>query len=71
MSHDLATLTTLLVGIALTWLAQSTVLLVIGLLAGRLVRKSGPAVQSAVYRTTLAAVLKLGNNYLNRRHRNC
>ena len=57
MSHDLATLTTLLVGLALTWLAQSTVLLVIGLLAGRLVRKSGPAVQSAVYRTTLAAVL--------------
>ena len=56
MSHDLATLTTLLVGLALTWLAQSTVLLATGLLAGRLVRKSGPAVQSAVYRTTLAAV---------------
>ncbi|SIO61105.1 Signal transducer regulating beta-lactamase production, contains metallopeptidase domain [Singulisphaera sp. GP187] len=57
MSHDLATLTTLLMGLALTWLAQSTLLLGIGLLAGRLVRKSGPAVQSAVYRTTLAGVL--------------
>ncbi len=43
--------------LALTWLIQSTVLLVLGVLAGRLLRRSGPAVQSAVYRTTLAAVL--------------
>jgi beta-lactamase regulating signal transducer with metallopeptidase domain/protocatechuate 3,4-dioxygenase beta subunit len=57
MSHEFATLTTLLLGIALTWIVQSTVLLASGLLAGRLVRNSGPAVQSAVYRTTLAAVL--------------
>ena len=45
------------VEVALTWLTQSTVLLVLGLLAGRLLRKTGPAAQSSVYRTTLAAVL--------------
>ena len=44
-------------GLILTWLIQSTVLLAVGLLAGRLLRKRGPAVQSALYRTTLAAVL--------------
>jgi len=42
---------------ALTCLIQSTVLLVLGLIVGRLVRRSGPAVQSALYRTTLGAVL--------------
>ena len=42
---------------ALTWLIQSTVLLALGLLAGRLLKRTGPAVQSAWYRTTLAAVL--------------
>ena len=41
----------------LTWLCQSSALLALGLLAGRLLRRSGPAVQSAAYRTTLAAVL--------------
>ncbi len=41
----------------LTWLIQSTVLLVLGLLAGRSLRHWGPAVQSAWYRTTLVAVL--------------
>jgi beta-lactamase regulating signal transducer with metallopeptidase domain/protocatechuate 3,4-dioxygenase beta subunit len=57
MPHDLATPLMLGAGLALTWLVQSTALLVVGLLAGRLVRRSGPAVQSAVYRTTLTAVL--------------
>ncbi len=42
---------------ALTWLIQSTVLLVLGLLAGRLLKRTGPAVQSAWYRTILVAVL--------------
>ncbi len=41
----------------LTWLVQSSVLLAIGLILGRASRRWGPAVQSAVYRTTLAAVL--------------
>ena len=44
-------------GFGLTWLVQSSILLALGLLAGRLLRRSGPAVQSGVYRTTLAAVL--------------
>ncbi len=44
-------------GFGLTWLVQSSVLLMLGLLAGRLLRRSGPAMQSCVYRTTLAAVL--------------
>jgi len=44
-------------GLVLTWLSQSTVLLAVGLLAGHLLRKRGPAVQSALYRTTLAAVI--------------
>ncbi len=43
--------------IMLNWLLQSTALLAIGLLIGRLSRRWGPAVQSAVYRTTLGAVL--------------
>lgn len=42
---------------AMTWFAQSTALLACGLLAGRALRTTGPAVQSAIYRTTLAAVL--------------
>ncbi len=41
----------------LTWLIQSTVLLALGLLAGRSLRRWGPAVQSASYRTTLVAIL--------------
>jgi beta-lactamase regulating signal transducer with metallopeptidase domain len=44
-------------GFGLTWLVQSSVLLTLGLLAGWLFRRSGPAMQSCVYRTTLAAVL--------------
>ena len=52
-----ATLTTALAGVGLTWLVQSTVLLALGLLAGRLLKRVGAAVQSGVYRTTLAAVL--------------
>ncbi len=44
-------------GLILTWLIQSTALLALGLLAGRLLRRRGPAVQSAVYRTTLVAVI--------------
>src|SRR5580693_8178733 len=41
----------------LTWLIQSTVLLTVGLLAGRFLKGRGPAVQSALYRTILVAVL--------------
>ena len=41
----------------LTWLIQSTVLLSVGLLAGRFLKGRGPAVQSALYRTILVAVL--------------
>jgi beta-lactamase regulating signal transducer with metallopeptidase domain len=41
----------------LTWLCQSSALLALGLVAGRLLRRQGPAVQSAAYRTTLLAVL--------------
>ena len=41
----------------LTWLIQSTVLLAVGLLAGRFLKGRGPAVQSALYRTILVAVL--------------
>lgn len=44
-------------GFGLVWLARSTALLAAGLVAGRLARRRGPAVQSAVYRATLAAVL--------------
>ena len=40
----------------LTWLVQSSVLLAVGLLAGRLLRRRGPAVQSTLYRTILVAV---------------
>jgi beta-lactamase regulating signal transducer with metallopeptidase domain/protocatechuate 3,4-dioxygenase beta subunit len=41
----------------LTWLIQSTVLLTVGLLAGRFLKGRGPAFQSALYRTILVAVL--------------
>ncbi len=46
-----------LAGFGLTWLVQSSVLLALGLAAGRVLRRSGPAVQSGVYRTTLLAVV--------------
>ncbi len=42
---------------ALNWLLQSTLLIAVGLLIGGLLRRHGSAVQSVVYRTTLAAVL--------------
>ncbi len=57
MGNGLAALTKELSGFGLTWLVQSSVLLALGLLAGRVLRRSGPAVQSGVYRTTLVAVL--------------
>jgi beta-lactamase regulating signal transducer with metallopeptidase domain/protocatechuate 3,4-dioxygenase beta subunit len=57
MGNGLAEMTRDVCGVGLTWLAQSSVLLALGLLAGRLLRRFGPAVQSGVYRTTLAAVL--------------
>ncbi|WP_165250575.1 M56 family metallopeptidase [Paludisphaera soli] len=44
-------------GFGLTWLAQSSALLLLGLAAGRWAKARGPALQSIVYRTTLAAVL--------------
>ncbi len=42
---------------AVNWLLQSTLLIAAGLTIGRLTRRRGSAVQSVVYRTTLAAVL--------------
>ena len=45
------------VPLAVGLLLQSTVLLMLGLAAGRLVRSKGAAIQSSVYRTTLAAVI--------------
>lgn len=57
MGQALGVWTTNLAGLGLTWLVQSSVLMAAGLAAGRLLRRSGPAVQSAAYRTTLAAVL--------------
>ncbi len=45
------------VEIAVNWLLQSTLLIAAGLTIGRLLRMRGSAVQSVVYRTTLAAVL--------------
>ncbi|MBA3313422.1 MAG: hypothetical protein H0T47_09065 [Planctomycetaceae bacterium] len=44
-------------GFAATWLVQSTFLLSAGLAAGWLVRSTGAAVQSAIYRATLATAL--------------
>ena len=57
MWNSPATLMTSLAGLGLTWLVQSTVLLAVGLLAGRLLKRAGAAIQSGVYRTTLTAVL--------------
>ena len=44
-------------GLGLNWLVQSCLLLGVGLVIGRLLRRRGPAAQSVVYRTTLVAVL--------------
>src|SRR5690242_1507932 len=44
-------------GLAVNWLIQSTLLIVGGIVVGRLLRHRGSAVQSAVYRTTLVAVV--------------
>ena len=42
---------------ALTWVIQSTTLLALCLLAGRLLKRTGLAIQSACYRTTLLSLL--------------
>ena len=39
------------------WLVQSAVVITVGLLAGRMLRSRGAAVQSAVYRTTLVVAI--------------
>jgi beta-lactamase regulating signal transducer with metallopeptidase domain/protocatechuate 3,4-dioxygenase beta subunit len=57
MSHILATWPTALAGSVLTWLVQSSALLALGLVAGHVLKRTGPAVQSATYRTALVAVL--------------
>ena len=57
MGNGVPVVSSELLGFALSWLVQSSVLLTLGLLAGGLLRRSGPAVHSCVYRTTLAAVL--------------
>ncbi len=58
MNRDLfADIPTTVAEFGLTWLCQSSALLALGLVAGRVLRGRGPAVQSAVYRTTLGAVL--------------
>jgi hypothetical protein len=44
-------------GLGLNWLVQSSLLLVVGLFTGWLLRRRGPAAQSIVYRTTLVAVV--------------
>src|SRR5215207_3623734 len=44
-------------GLAVNWLIQSTLLIAGGLAIGYVLRAGGSAVQSAVYRTTLVAVL--------------
>src|SRR5205814_1440406 len=44
-------------GLAVNWLIQSTLLIAGGLAVGYLLRRRGSAVQSAIYRTTFAAVL--------------
>ncbi|MEX2142263.1 MAG: M56 family metallopeptidase [Pirellulales bacterium] len=43
--------------VAVVWLVQSTVILLVGLAASRLLARRGPALQSALYRTTLVAVV--------------
>ena len=57
MWQGFATLTAAVAGPGMNLIVQSTALLAVGLLAGRLLTRSGPAVLSGVYRTTLAAVL--------------
>ncbi len=57
MGNGLAAYSDQLSGVGLSWLVQSTVLLALGLLAARALKRFGPAVQSGIYRTTLAAVL--------------
>jgi beta-lactamase regulating signal transducer with metallopeptidase domain len=42
---------------AVNWLLQSSLLIAVGLVIARLLRQRGSAVQSVVYRTTMAAVL--------------
>ncbi len=42
---------------AINWLAQSTLLIIGGLLLARYLQRQGAAVQSLIYRTTLVAVL--------------
>ena len=46
-----------LLEMGITLLLQSTLLLLVGLLAGRLLLRQGPAIQSLVYRATLVGVL--------------
>jgi beta-lactamase regulating signal transducer with metallopeptidase domain len=43
--------------LAVLWLAHSTIVISVGLLAGRLLRGRGPALQSAIYRIALAGTL--------------
>lgn len=45
------------VSFAANWLFQSTILIAAGLAVGRLLRSRGSALQSAIYRTTLAAAI--------------
>src|SRR5688500_8417364 len=46
-----------LAGLGVNWFIQSSLLIVTGLWIGSALRSKGSAAQSAVYRTTLAAVL--------------
>ena len=39
------------------WFLQSTLVIAAGLAAARLLRKRGPALESAIYRTTLVAAI--------------
>src|SRR5688500_4923424 len=42
--------------LGVVWLVQSTIILAAGLTAGWFIARRGPALQSALYRTTLVAV---------------
>src|SRR6185295_14340861 len=57
MTTILLDATRTIMGLAVNWLIQSTLLIAGGLFVGFLLRHRGSAVQSAVYRTTLVAVL--------------
>ena len=57
--------------LAIELLLQSTVLIALGLLAGWLVRSKGAAVQSAIYRVTMVAVLACPVVSLLLRARSC